>query len=324
LAVLVVACNRAPESSSGGGGPPAPLSPPLQANGAPVAEAPSASLPSGAPSESFIAAMVGAERAIGGGDFTGADAQLDRAAAATGDDPHLKFAVGLYRATRFTYAGAIDEAAKALEAVLPSVKNHPELPDEFTGHNQMMILRVAQGDPAAALAEDDLATQCAAHGTWAPEERPTLAYLKDRWHRAYLSRMLAEMSAGAAKETLLKQAGAALEDYRKKAHELRTNDDSVAVLEAYFAALDGKKEAARAAAKKVDLTGDTDLEDLYLVVIGLEVGGDHAAAERVRRVMRQPGSVHLSRPVMLRYLTLDAKVPPSGFTPWHPIVAPHP
>src|SRR5580692_842332 len=298
LAVLVAACDRAPETSRGGGGEAAPSSLPLQASAAPVAEAASESRPPGDPSESFVAAMVGAERAIGGGDFTAADAQLDRAAAAAGDDPHLKFAVGLYRATRFTYAGAIDQAADALQAVIPAVKNHPELPDEFTGHNQMMILRVAQGDPGAALAEDDLATQCAARGTWAPDDRPTLAYLKDRWHRAYLSRMLAEMRTGGARETLLREANAAKDDYRKKANELGTNRDSVAVLEAYFAALDGKKEAARAAARKVDLALDTDLEDLYLVVIGLEVGGDHAAAERVRQVMRRPGSVHLSRPVM--------------------------
>jgi hypothetical protein len=96
------------------------------------------------------------------------------------------------------------------------------------------------------------------------------------------------------------------------------------VLDAYVAALDGKKEAARAAAKKVDLTEDTDLEDLYLVVVGLEAGRDHDAAERVRQIMRQAGSVHLSRPVMLRYLTLDARTPQTGFTPWHPVVAPHP
>jgi hypothetical protein len=87
------------------------------------------------------------------------------------------------------------------------------------------------------------------------------------------------------------------------------------VLEAYFAALDGEREAALAAARRVDPRKDDDVEDLYLVVVGLEAGGDHAGAEAVRRVMRQPGAVRLSRAIMLRWLDLDARS--RGFTPWH-------
>jgi hypothetical protein len=35
--------------------------------------------------------------------------------------------------------------------------------------------------------------------------------------------------------------------------------------------------------------------------------------------MRQPGDVHLSRPIMLRWLDHDAKAPgDKAFTPWHP------
>ncbi len=129
--------------------------------------------------------------------------------------------------------------------------------------------------------------------------------------------MLAESRTGSVKQGLIAYAQAALDDYR--AHGGFA--DSVAVLEAYFAALDGKHEAALAAAKRVDPAKDDDLEDLYLVVIGLEAGGDHAAAEAVRRVMRQPGGVHLARPIMLRWLDLDAnaargaKAP--GFSPLH-------
>ena len=94
--------------------------------------------------------------------------------------------------------------------------------------------------------------------------------------------------------------------------------DSVAVLDAYFAVLDGKRDAAPAAAKRVDPAKDDDIEDLYLVVVGLEVGGDHAAAEAVRRVMRRQGGVHIARAIMLRWLDLDAGAPRAhGFTPWH-------
>ena len=91
----------------------------------------------------------------------------------------------------------------------------------------------------------------------------------------------------------------------------------MAVLEAYFAALDGKREAARAAARRIDSAKDDDIEDLHLVVVGLEAGGDHAAAEGVRRVMRRPGAVRISRAIMLRWLDIDTKVPHTGFTPWH-------
>ena len=190
---------------------------------------------------------------------------------------------------------------------------HPELPDEFWSHNAMMMIREAQGDPAAALAENDQATLCAARGTWDPEERETLAFQKDRWHRAYLTRMLAESRTGSAKEALVHYARAALDEYRARGGFA----DSIAVLEAYFAALDGKRDAALAAARRVDPAKDDDMEDLYLVVVGLEAGGDQAAAEAVRRVMRRPGGVHIARAIMLRWLDLDAKAPQGhGFTPW--------
>jgi hypothetical protein len=263
--------------------------------------------------------MTAADAAIGVGDYARADAALDAAAGTAGTDAHLLFVVALYRATRFSYSGDYARAADALGAVIPAVAKHPELPDEFSAHNQMMILLEAEGDPAAALVEDDRATAAAARGTWAPGERETLAYLKDRWHRAYLTRMLAQTKTGAAREALVRSAEAALSDYRTRARQLRTNEDSIAVLEAYFAALDGKRDAALRAARRVDPSKDGDLEDLYLVVVGLEVGGDHAAAEAVRQAMRRPGEVHLSRPIMLRWTDHDAKdAGDRTFTPWHP------
>lgn len=209
---------------------------------------------------------------------------------------------------RFVYSGDLDRAAAAFVAVIPTLAKHPELPDEFWSHNAMMMIRTAEGDPAAALAENDQATLCAQRGAWDPPGRETLAFQKDRWHRAYLTRMLAESRTGSAKAALVQYARAALDEYR--AHGF---PESIAVLEAYFAALDGKRDEALAAAKRVDPSTDDDIEDLYLVVVGLEAGGDHAAAEAVRRVMRRPGPPHIARAIMLRWLDLDAKA--RGFTP---------
>jgi tetratricopeptide (TPR) repeat protein len=221
--------------------------------------------------------------------------------------------VARMRATRFVYAGDFEAAAAAYLAVMPELARHPELPDEFWSHNAMMMIREAQGDPAAALAENDQATLCAARGTWDPAGRALLAFQKDRWHRAYLTRMLAESRTGTVKQALVAYAQAALDDYRPTGFA-----DSIAILEAYFAALDGKPEQALAAAKRVDPAKDDDVEDLYLVVVGLEAGGDHVAADVVRTVMRRSPGVHIARAIMLRWLDLDAKgARARGFTPWH-------
>jgi len=259
-------------------------------------------------------ALDAAGKAIAAGDMAAADKQIAAAAAAAGDDAHLGYLVARVRATRFVYAGDFERGAAAFVSVMPILARHPELPDEFWSHNSMMMIREAQGDPAAALAENDQATLCAGRGLWDPQGRETLAWQKDRWHRAYLTRMLAESRTGSVKQALVQYAQAALDEYRTRGFP-----DSVAVLEAYFAALDGKRAQALAAAKRVDPSKDDDVEDLYLVVVGLEAGGDHAAAETVRRVMRRPGGVHIARAIMLGWLELDAKAPrrARGFTPWH-------
>jgi hypothetical protein len=300
--------------------PPAASVPAASANGATVPPAPSSppALPGPTPppplAPAFQQALDAAKKALDDGEPAAADRSLDAAAALTGDDAHLAYLVARLRATRFACAGDFDHAAAALVAVMPALAKRPDVADEFWSHNAMMMIREAQGDPAAALAENDQATLCAERGTWDPQRRGTLAFEKDRWHRAYLTRMLAESRAGSAREALVQYARAALDEYRARGGFA----DSVAVLEAYFAALDGKRDEALAAARRVDPAKDDDVEDLYLVVVGLEAGGDHAGAEAVRRVMRQPGSAHLARAIMLRWLDLDAKTPRgAGFTPRH-------
>ncbi|HEY5241381.1 MAG TPA: hypothetical protein VIJ22_07945, partial [Polyangiaceae bacterium] len=290
--------------------PPAPMLPPPVATGTAIAPSPPEPSP---PPPALQQALEAAGKAIAAGDAAMADKQLATATAAAGDDAHLAYLVARIRAARFVHAGDLDRAAASFVAVIPTLARHPELADEFWSHNAMMMIREAQGDPAAALAENDQATLCAARGTWEPKERDTLAFQKDRWHRAYLTRMLAASRTGSVKQALVEYAQAALDEYRPRGFP-----DSVAVLDAYFAALDGKRDAALAAARRVDPAKDDDMEDLYLVVVGLEAGGDHAAAEAVRRVMRRPGGIGISRAVMLRWLDLDAKASTAGgFTPWH-------
>jgi hypothetical protein len=243
------------------------------------------------------------------------------ASAQAPDDPHPRFLDAYHRATSFASARDFEHAAAAFVAVIPDLARHPESADEFWAHNAMMMIREAQGDPAAALAEDDQATLAAARGTWGdtPQDRETLAYLKDRWHRAYLTRMLAERRKGSARQALLGYAQAALEDYRARAHPLGDYENSIAILDAYFAALAGDGAAALRAARRVDPAKDDDLEDLYLVVIGLDAGGDHAGAQDVARRMRAAPGAHIARAIMLSWLDHDARWPADRtFTPRHP------
>jgi len=294
-----------------------PLPTVATATPAPVTSAATPTAPAppepGPPPPALQQALDAAARAITAGDTAAADRQLAAAATAAGADAHLAYLVARVRAVRFAATGDFEGAAAAFVAVIPALARHPELPDEFWSHNAMMMIREAQGDPAAALAENDQATLSAARGTWDPQGRDALAFQKDRWHRAYLTRMLAESRMGSAKQALVEYAQVALDEYR-----VRGFPDSVAILDAYFAALDGRRDAALAAARRVDPAKDDDVEDLYLVVVGLEAGGDHTAAEVVRRVMRRPGAAHLSRAIMLRWVELDAKPPGTRrFTPWH-------
>ena len=177
----------------------------------------------------------------------------------------------------------------------------------------MMMIREAQGDPAAALAENDQATLCAARGVWDAGGRETLALQKDRWHRAYLTRMLAESRAGSAREALVQYARAALDEYRARGGF----PDSVAVLEAYFAALDGKRDEALAAARRVDSAKDDDSRRPLPRRRGPRGGrGPHGRRGGAPRDA-PAGGVHLARAIMLRWLELDAKAPRAhGFTPW--------
>ena len=279
------------------------------ASAAPAVEAPPPPKPP-PPPPALVAALDAVNQAVAAKDWTKADKLLADAQSAAGDDPHLLHLVARTRAVRFASAGDFERAASSIVALIPLLAKHPELQDEFWAHNAMMMIREAQGDPAAALAENDQATLAAARGTWDPHGRETLAFQKDRWHRAYLTRMLAESRAGSAKQALVAYAASALDDYRTRGFP-----ESIAILDAYFAALDGKRDAALAAAKRVDPAKDDDIEDLYLVVVGLEAGGDHAGAEAVRRVMRRAEGVHLARAIMLRWLDLDEKG--RGFTPLH-------
>lgn len=235
--LLIAACgSQAPVAP-----PPASTCPTVASSSAPTATAPTiatatatasattpAPPPPREPPPALASALDLATKAIAASDWANADKQLAAATTAAGDDAHFAYLVARVRAVRWAMVTDFEKAAAAFGAVIPSLAKHPELKDEFWAHNAMMMIREAQGDPAAALAENDQATLAAARGSWDPAGRETLAFQKDRWHRAYLTRMLAESRTGSAKEALVSYAEAALADYRTRGF-----GESVAVLEAY-------------------------------------------------------------------------------------------
>jgi hypothetical protein len=272
-----------------------------------------------APGEAeFSARLKAASEKLRAGDGEGAARELDRARA---------FIAGLaLRAYRVAYLSAAaraqsrdwEGAASALLSCLPAVEARPEDPQAFWVHNAAMMLREAQGDLASALVEcDQMNATGAAWAGKSPEKR-AFVRLKELWHRGYLLRMLAERFAGPRREATLRYAQEALSVYEKLARLRPEYQDSIAVLEGFFAALDGRREAARAAAQRVHVVENGDLEDLYLAAGAFEAGGDAEAAGRVRARMRAMQSASIARPIMLFWTERDTAGGPKRFTPFHP------
>jgi hypothetical protein len=83
------------------------------------------------------------------------------------------------------------------------------------------------------------------------------------------------------------------------------NADSRKVLAAWLAFRRGDGAAARAAAGAVDLVKDGDLQDLYVVAVALEAGGDAGGAEKVRAQIRK-GPRYPMKPLILQQMVRDA------------------
>lgn len=114
------------------------------------------------------------------------------------------------------------------------------------------------------------------------------------WDRSYLE---AEAGKGAAAEQ-------SRTEFEKIADQ-PDDADSKRVLEAWLAFARGDGKAARAAASKVDLVKDGDLQDLYVVAVALEAGGDAAGAEKVRAMIRK-GPRYPMKPLILQQMVRDA------------------
>ncbi|MGB0680404.1 MAG: hypothetical protein ACPGUV_12145 [Polyangiales bacterium] len=262
-----------------------------------------------------------AQSAMRAGDFAAAAGHLRWAERRAGRNVRVLDDVFYYRATLAAHQGDYDGAAKALLARL--VRAERRLGDDraFWIHNALMMVRTAQGDLAAALAESDEATRFGRRARFQPAgmSRAQLVEMKDLWHRAYLLRMMAAQRRGNRQAALLRYAEAARVAYRRLAAPQPKYQDSIAVLDGLFAALAGDKRAALRAARRVKVAENGDFEDLFLTAAAFWAGGAKDAAKAIQERIEQSEDVYLARPIMLRWLaTLRSATPQAEFTPLFP------
>jgi len=247
-------------------------------------------------------------------DWVGAKREIDDArTAAAGSTPEERFEVDYLQAMVETYHGDLEAAAKMF---LGHVKGAPSLLTEAASHSALSILREAQGDIQTAMMEasEDSRVTAYAKGTNSPPDESRLLFM-DAWHRAYFSRMAAERASGSRREAALYYGQQAREQCRDLSLSLSKYQAEVATLDAYFASLDGNKEGALSAARRVPLDS-SDVENLYLTAWALEIGGEkEAAADLRRRILARAPS--LSVAIVSKWLEHD-RAGTACFSPRHP------
>ena len=238
------------------------------------------------------------------------DAQLaiDRAtagvAASAAAHPNAADSVAYVGATVAAFRGDLPRAQALLEARVPSAATRPADSEASWLHNELTWLRWAEGDLAGALTENAAMGAAIAASTLSDKEKGGLS-LHYLWDRAYLLLDLADRATKADRAARLADAAAARAAYEKPAKAAHDHD-GMAVLAAYFAVRGGDGKTARTAAATVDAAKDPDLQDLYVLALAFDAGGDSKDAEAIRQRIRTSTNVYLMRPLILRQLILDA------------------
>jgi hypothetical protein len=214
-------------------------------------------------------------------------------------DLHTRYKSAYDKATDAASAGDFSKARELLGTIVPEAKTRPDDDLEFWLHNQLTWLRWAENNFAGALEEVDAARTTLDHGTL-PFAAATKLRLHEKWDRAYVLREMAENEPAAGKSAALARANAAKADYDALA--AREHDvEGAAVLDAFFALAAKKTKEAAAAAKKVDLEKDADVQDLYVVARALEASADKNDKEAAARAQSKicGANAYLMKPLIL-------------------------
>jgi hypothetical protein len=224
-------------------------------------------------------------------------------------DPKVRFKEAYHAATAALDAGEAKQARELLAALVPDAKTRPGDDMEFWLANDLTWVRWSEGDLDGARAEVDAAKVALDHATLPPDKTRALR-LHELWDRAYLTLEHARGEKGAARARAMTDADrdrAAYEALAKPADD----HDGMAVLAAYFAWGRGDGKAAAAAARKVDLAHDDDLQDLYVIALALDAAADHDGADKVRARICGARS-YLMKPIIVRAMRADGHPCPTG------------
>jgi hypothetical protein len=222
------------------------------------------------------------------------EALRDLTAAKAGADPQGLDAIAYAEATIALEKEDFARAKQIFAARLAAAKAEHRENAEAWLHNALVWVHWATGDQAGALAEnEEVSTVIRKSSLPADEKRGVLLHYY--WDKAYL---LVEEHKDA-------EADAARAEFVAAAHE-PDDHDGLQVLAAFFAIERGDAAGARAAAATVDAGKDDDLQDLYVLARALELGGDSAGAEAIRKRIHA-GMPYPMKPLMLRQIEKDAK-----------------
>ena len=202
------------------------------------------------------------------------------------------------QATAAATGGDFARAAALLEGLVPEAKTRPDDATEFWLHNELTWLRWAQNDMHGALDEVDRAKATLDHSLL-PDDRRRALRLHELWDRSYLTLELSQAATLTGKMLAL-SAAASRSEYDRLARQA-ADRDGMAVLEAFFALGARDTRAAAAAAKRVDLAKDDDVQDLYVVALALDAAGDKNAADGVRARICS-GRAYLMKPIIVHRL----------------------
>jgi hypothetical protein len=192
------------------------------------------------------------------------------------------------RATAAALRGELWPAIRELEPIAAATASTADDEAAYWVHNQLTWLRWGRGDLHEALEETEAGSRALDRSTL-PADAVASMRLHALWDRAYLLVELHDARADAAftaYETLAKA---------------RNDHDGLAVLTAFFAARREKAAEAMATAARVDVDKDSDLQDLYVIALAFDAGGDRPRAQAVRERICK-GNEYLMKPLILQQM----------------------